>query len=129
MKSHSPDVRVQVLRGRLQSLSIYEVTVDELTVLEAGPSNGTYLNLAIALLSVSASFLTTLLTVKFESDRRFYVFVLVTLVGFAAGLVLAVVWWRTKSTIDAVLARIRGRVPRSDDDPPYTDVNSASAEE
>lgn len=108
----------RILRGRVDSLSLYEITDYELQVLEEGSVGATYLNLAVFFLSMAVSFLATLLTTPIASDRLFGVFVVVVGVGFAAGFVLAILWYRTRRSMSKVLKRIRDRCsPVAKDEP------------
>jgi hypothetical protein len=102
---------IRVLRGRVDSLTVYEVTDYELSVLEQGSPSSTYFNFAIALLSVFASFLITLLTTDIKSQRTFDSFLITTIIGFLAGAMLMVLWYRSKSSVSDVLNSIHQRIP------------------
>jgi hypothetical protein len=97
-------------RARLVSLTIYEVSEEELTLLEQGSPDSLLLNLAIFFLSTFTSFLLALKTTRIPDDRTFNVFVIVTAVAGAAGLVLAVLWWRSRRTTRRVVRTIRARL-------------------
>ena len=58
-----------ILRGKVDSLSLYEITDFELDVLEKGSPNSIYLNFSIFLLSVGFSFLAALFSTDIQSER------------------------------------------------------------
>ena len=101
----------RILRGAFDSLSLYEITDYELEILEQGSPSSTFLNFAIAFASVGLSFLATLLTVKIESIFIFSVFVILSVIGLAAALVLLVLWRKTRSSVKALVKKIKARVP------------------
>lgn len=102
-----------VFRGRVDSLSLYEITDYELESLEKGPQNSIYMNLSILLLSVGFSFMTTIFSVDFTSERIFSVFLGISLSSIVGGAILLLIWWRTRSDLSKVARRIRGRMSNS----------------
>jgi hypothetical protein len=95
----------------LDQLTIYDVTEAELEILERGSPDSLYLNFAIALLSTAVSFSAALATTTIPSDRTFQVFVILTTLGWVAGIVLLSLWFRTRQSVSAVAAAIRKRLP------------------
>src|SRR6266540_331250 len=93
---HLTDVQPEIRRGRVSSLEIYEITKDELATLEQGTPCGLFLNLAIFFWSAAASFFTSVIAGNIESTKVFTVFVVVVVVGIAAGIVLTLLWWQTR---------------------------------
>jgi Na+/melibiose symporter-like transporter len=106
-----PELLPAIRRARIDRLNIYEISEAELQVLEHGSPESLFLNFAIFLLSSASSLLVTLLTTKIESERLFYVFVIVTVIGFIAGLVLMFLWRRNRQSTSLVFAEIRRRMP------------------
>lgn len=104
-------VQIRIIRGTVDSLSLYEITDYELDLLEQGSPSSTHFNFAIFFISIGLSFLTTLLTVEIESIRLFSVFTVLAVIGIAAGLVLFELWRRTRSKTRDLCDRIRARVP------------------
>lgn len=98
-------------RARLDKLSIFEVSESELETLERGSPDSLFLNLAIFVLSVAISFSITLATTTIASTRTFNVFVIVTVVGYIAGITFGILWWRSHKSVKAVVRRIRNRMP------------------
>lgn len=102
---------VKVKRARYDSLELFEVSENELTIIERGSPSSTYLNFAIFLLSIAISFLTTLLTVNLkENQTLFTVFTVICVLGFMVGLFLIIIWYRSKNEFDEVLKKIRNRM-------------------
>lgn len=100
-----------IRRGRVERLTIYEVSEFELDTLERGSPDSIFLNIAIALLSSAISLLVTLLTTTIESMRTFVVFVVCVVVGFVIGVILLILWWRSHSSVSDYIKTIRNRVP------------------
>lgn len=104
-------VKLKIIRGSLNSLSLFEITDYELEIFEQGSPSSNYLNFAIFFSSVGASFLVTLLTVKIDSVCLFVIFVVLTVVGLGASIVLFQLWRTTKSTTKELCKKIRARAP------------------
>tara|TARA_R110002049_G_C8949782_1_gene545794 strand:+ start:316 stop:738 length:423 start_codon:yes stop_codon:yes gene_type:complete len=101
----------KIRRGRYDSLALYEVSEAELQIIERGSPNSIYLNFSIFLLSVGLSFLATLMTFDFgESNRKYTVFVVVTVVGIIIGIFLLILWYRSKNQFDDVIKKIKKRM-------------------
>ena len=98
-------------RIRLDKLRIFEITEAELEALERGSSESIFLNLAIAVLSIAISLSIALATTKIENDRTFYVFVIVTSVGYIAGIAFGLLWIISRWSLKNVSADIRSRIP------------------
>jgi hypothetical protein len=104
-------VELRIIRGSLNSLSLFEITDYELEIFEQGSPSSTYFNFAIFFFSVGASFLATLLTVKIDSVYIFSIFVIITVIGICASMVLFQLWRKTKSTTKELCKKIRARAP------------------
>ncbi len=98
-------------RARLDKLSIFEVSESELETLERGSPDSLFLNLAIFVLSVAISFSITVATTTIASTRTFIVFVVVTIVGYIAGITFGLLWWRSHKSVKSVIKQIRSRLP------------------
>lgn len=102
---------VKIKRARYDSLELFEVSENELTIIERGSPSSIYLNFAIFLLSVASSFLATLLTVDFNAKQTlFIVFTIICVLGFIVGIFLLIIWYRSKNEFDEVLKKIRDRM-------------------
>jgi len=105
-----------VKRGRFDSLTIYDVTAQELTIIENGSTNSLYLNFAIFLLSVSASFFASVFTVEWFPQGlephlvSFIVFLIIAVLTFLVGIVCGIVWWKTQDEFKANIKTIKNRL-------------------
>jgi hypothetical protein len=113
----------RLLRGRVDSFAIYEITAEELRDLEMGSPCSLYLNFSIFCLSMAISFLTALMTTTVIGNT-FIVFTVLTIVGFFSGIGLLILWWRTYTSISEVTRRIRARIPGITDVKTSNDENS-----
>lgn len=100
-----------IRRGRIEQLTIYEISEAELEKLEEGSPASLFLNFAIALLSMAVSMLVALFTTKIESLHVFVIFVVVTVVGLVVGLVLLALWHRQHVSQTKLAELIRRRAP------------------
>ena len=105
---------VNIRRGRVDSLTVYDVTESELLDLERGSPANIFLNFAIFLLSAAVSFLIALFSTDIQSTKTFCVFVIIAVVGLIGGVVLFVIWKKSKETTSAIIQRIKDRVPKED---------------
>ena len=111
-----PAIPTKIIMGWPDFLNIYGILDSELKDLERPQYDSVYLSLAIFLLSVAASFLASLLTVSGSiSDRVYFIFAALVVVGSMVGLAFLVVaarsWFRTRSGIRDLAEKIRSRVP------------------
>ena len=103
---------IKVKHGKVDSLSIYHVTDDELSLIEQGSPNSLFLNFAIFLLSVGTSFLITLLTVDIDpTTATFVIFVLVAIVSYCVGFFLSIFWFKSRKSLSKVFKKIKNRLP------------------
>ncbi|HEX4054117.1 MAG TPA: hypothetical protein VHX86_07620 [Tepidisphaeraceae bacterium] len=109
--TNSGEKSPRIQRGRIDSLSVYEVTDYELGILEHGSPSSTYLNFALPLISQAIALLIVLITQKIDSQKVFTILVVLTVVGFVVGSLLMVIWWRTRTSVKGVIAKIRSRIP------------------
>lgn len=118
-----------VKRGKFDSLTIYDVTKQELQIIESGSTNSLFLNFAIFLISVSASFFVSIFTVDWFPKQEgvephlvsFIVFLIVAILTLLVGIICIVVWFRShdsfKDTIKTIKERLKEeKVLDSDDD-------------
>ena len=99
-----------IVRGQIQELRIYEVTLEELDLLERGSPDSALLNLAIFFGTAAISLALALATTT-APQQVFIVFVVIATVAAAAALTLGVIWWRSRVSVRAVTTRIRKRLP------------------
>jgi hypothetical protein len=112
--SNETGEKMVIRRGKVDSLTLYEITDYELNRLETGSPTSLLFNFSIFLLSTAVSFLITLLTTEIKSDRTFIVFTIIVVLGFVVGLVLMLLWLRFRQSTSGVIERIKSRVPKED---------------
>ncbi len=99
---------IEIRRGTVDSLLVCEITDYEWDNLKKGTSENIFLNLSIALLSISCSFLIALLTTTIDS-RIFIVFTVIVTIGFISGIILMFLWWRDRLSINPLINKIERR--------------------
>ncbi len=102
---------LRVRRGRVASVDLYEIKDSELDLLEKGAPSMLYLNFSIFLLSISFSAIVSLATAAFSSTKIEMLFMIVAVVGMIGGLMLLILWWRTRTSVFATVKEIRKRIP------------------
>lgn len=100
---------IEINRGRLGSITVYDVTEDELEILENGSPNSIYLNFAIGLTSIGVSFFITIFATEIKNIKTYVVFWVIAVITTLAGVVLFVVWRRSNKGMKNVIKRIRDR--------------------
>lgn len=107
---------VRIIRGRVDSLSLYEITETELDALERGSPYVIHLNFGISLLTLGMSFLASLLTTDIRSMIQAVVFVVLTVVGILGGIFLLTLWYRARGEVAAVIEKIKTRIAEQTDE-------------
>ena len=108
---NSGEKQTKIKVGKVDSLVIYEVSEGELETIERGSPNSTYLNFSVFLLSIFISFFIALLTCDFtKNERLFNIFLIVCIIGGLIGLLLFIIWYRTKNDVDIVIKKIKQRI-------------------
>lgn len=102
---------LRVRRGRVASVDLYEIKDSELDALEKGTPADLQLNFAVFLLSTSFSAICTLASATFANSKVENIFNLVAIVGLLLGVYLLISWWRTRTSLKGLCARIRERIP------------------
>jgi hypothetical protein len=102
---------LRIKRGKVDSLSLYEITDYELGILERGTPAGLFFNFAVFLLSSAISFLTALLTTEIKSSRTYTLFLLITIVGFVVGAILLALWYKQRQSTSDLISQIKSRIP------------------
>lgn len=103
--------KIDVRRRKIGSVTIYDVTEAELTILEKGTEASVWLNFFIGTISVAASFLVSLLTVDWGKDITLtqVVFICLTIIMFLAAIVCFVFWRNAKGQHAATIKTIKER--------------------
>ena len=103
--------KIDVRRRKIGSVTIYDVTEAELTILEKGTDASIWLNFFIGTISVAASFLVSLLTVDWGKNITLtqVVFICLTIIMFLASIVCFVFWRNSKGQHAATIKTIKER--------------------
>lgn len=104
------DEKPLIRRGRVDSLNIYEVKEQELELLENGAAGTLQFNFAIFLFSIALTCIAALATADFKWEIVQSIFVFTTVVGLVVGSYLMLSWWRTRTSLKAVVSVIRSRI-------------------
>jgi hypothetical protein len=107
---HTGDKQPRIVRGRVDSFALYEITDAELDLLEAGSPSSLQLNFAIFAISTALSFFIALVTSPPEG-KAFTVFVVITVLGALMGAYLFFLWIKSRKSVSEVIQRIRKRIP------------------
>ncbi len=109
----TPETKLEpaIQRVPLDTLRIFEISEAELEALERGSPESLFLNLALGILPIAISFTITLATTTIDDIKTFTVFVVITTVGYLAGITFAALWFIFRKSFKSVSAKIRARIP------------------
>ncbi len=110
-ENSSSGAGTKIVRGPVDSLSIYEITDSELKVLEDGSPDAPLLNIAIACLTTGVSSFLTLLSVTVVSIVKECVFAVIIAIALAVGLTLLFLRGHTKGLARETVNKIKARIP------------------
>ena len=99
----------RVVTHKVEQIDIYEVTENELNLLEKGTDSDLYLQFSIALLSVFFSLTVCFFTSTFNDDKVLYAFVCVDSICFIIGALLLVLWYRNRKGKEEIIKGIKNR--------------------
>jgi hypothetical protein len=102
--------KLTVKMGKIDSITIYQVTQQELETLEKGRIDSIFLNFAIFSLSIASSFLIVLLTTDIISIKVYASFLIVIILGFLSGLILLILWYISRKPVKTLIEKIKKRV-------------------
>ena len=103
--------KIEVERGRFDSLRLYEVAEHELILIEKGSDASLWLNFAIASVSIFFSILAALVTLDYtDHPKVFVIFVVIAVVTAFAALLCGAFWLKTRSTQKEIFKTIRKRI-------------------
>lgn len=105
---------ILVRRGKMDSITVFEVTEDELGDLQKSADDGIYFNFFLVTISVLISFLISILTTDIASIKLYIAFMLIVLVSFVFSLLFFALWLKdrnkTKTERKNLIAKIRARI-------------------
>lgn len=102
---------IAIRRAKIDTLIIYEISEDELRMIEHGSPDSIYLTIAISLISFASAIFCSLLSTEIVSQTVMTTYVLIVIIGFVSGAILLILWKRTNSSVSACIAIIRKRLP------------------
>jgi hypothetical protein len=105
------DLAPAIRRARLDNLTIYEISDGELEIIARGSPDSIYLTISVALLTLAASFLGSLLLTDTKSNAILFLFIVLVVVGFVVGGILLLLWKRSSGSVAVCVAAIRKRLP------------------
>ncbi len=100
-----------IRRARLDNLTIYEISEGELEIIERGSPDSIYLTISVALLTLAASLLGSLVLTEVKSNVTLFLFIAMIVVGFVVGVILLILWRRSSSSVAICVLAIRKRLP------------------
>lgn len=113
--SDSDGEKIVVKRGKVDSIKIYEVSESELTTIEAGAPSSLYLNFTTFFGGIFLSFISVLLTVKFDLDikKELVVFIMFLLLDIVTGfltIIMVIIWLVKRKDLSDIIKRIKERI-------------------
>lgn len=109
------DKAINVRRGRVASVDLFEVKENELEILEKGSDGNLLLNFSIAFFSIACSALFTFFaTSKFVKPIYETLILIFIVVGLVAGIILFIFWRIGRKTVEEVIVTIKNRIPPED---------------
>lgn len=103
--------KISVHRRKIGSVTIFDVTETELTILEKGTDASVWLNFFIATLSIGVSFFVSLLTAEWSNSISLtrIIFICITVIMFLAAIICFVFWKREQGQHKETIMKIRER--------------------
>jgi hypothetical protein len=126
-----------VKRGKFDSLTIFDVTEQELNIIENGSTNSLFLNFAIFLISTSTSFFISIFTVDWFPKGlephliSYIVFLVIAILTLLVGMICIILWIRSHDSFKDTIRIIRRRLVEEKMEDPEDDesVDVESTEE
>ena|ERR1035437_311831 len=108
-----PLPETRIVRARLDTLNVYEISENELESLERGGPESLLLNFAIFFLSTAISLTVPLMMsdVDIKSNRVFIVLVVVCVISWITSVVLGALWLNGYRSRKSVIRIIKKRLP------------------
>lgn len=110
MESNQATENTSIIKGRVDSINIYEVTESELESLESATPTGIFFDIGLICLTIAISFTISLSTTTISDDRTFNTFLIITVIGYLGFLAFTVFWILTRKSIKEVTTKIRNRI-------------------
>lgn len=102
---------VKARLGKVDSLSLYEVTEHELDILKQGTPLSLLLTVGISLCTIGISFLIALLTAPIKTNSTiFVVFTSIVVGSFTSSFVCMCWWYSNRQSVSSVIEKIKSRM-------------------
>lgn len=105
------EFQTEIRRARIKKLNIFEISDEELNILENGAPNLILLNFSIFLFTVAISTTITLVTINIPVGKIFNAFLVTSITGWLGGIILIILWRKCYRSIFLVAKKIRDRLP------------------
>lgn len=114
---NSGEKSVEIRRGRVGSLSLYEVTEHELDILKQGTPLSLLLTVGISLFTIGISFLIALFTAPIKTNSTiFVVFTSIVVGSFTSSFVCMCWWYSNRQSVSSVIEKIKSRMLAEEED-------------
>jgi hypothetical protein len=102
---------LRVRRGRMDKFDLYEISEEELRMLEKGAPADLEFNLGLFAFTVAVAAIVTLTSADFKSPVMHEIYLIVAVVGVILGSYFIFTWARTTNPIVELCKTIRHRLP------------------
>lgn len=109
IKNTTDSTTVNIRRGRIDSIDIYEIKDIELDSLERG-NNSDDLTFSVFLLSMFFTSLAALMTADFTSEYAKIIFTVACFIGLILGIYFFSRWYKNRNQISIICNKIRDRI-------------------
>lgn len=100
----------EVVQHKMSAIHVYPISEQDLDNLATATSSGLYLEIALCLLSICASFVCNLFVIEETANpKAYWVYWIVIVSTGAIGLVLLLIWWNTKSRKEDIVKKIKSQ--------------------
>lgn len=100
----------KVRKSIVEYVNIYEVTENELGLLESGGQSTLMMDIAISLLSITITCAVTLVTSTFPNETIKYSFLFASIVCLVVGLILLILSLKSRKSISKIIKDIKARL-------------------
>ena len=102
---------VRARRGKVDSLSLYEVTEDELDILKQGAPLSLLLTVGISLFTIGITLLSALFTAPIKTNSTIFVVFTSIVVGSLTSSSVCMCWWYSnRQSVSSVIEKIKSRM-------------------
>lgn len=90
-------------------IKVYELKEHEIDILEKGAPNSTYLNLAIAFISLGLPLLFNIVASNYKTDKEYYTSLMIGGISLGVGFVFVVLWRKSENPVKETIRNIKNR--------------------